>query len=232
MIPPDDIPAIPLTHGSAALSIHGNLNTFMKPHYLLCLLAPMALSSCFWDSVTGGSDYLAYYKQTQQEQRASTDPGAALPDDVSYWSGDGVKGSPSITIDLSQQKAFFYKNRELVGVSRIATGKEGHDTPAGTYKITQKYREHRSNLYAIIEDKTTRAVVNDDADSRVDVVPPGCKFVGAPMWNFMRFTGGIGMHTGYLPGYNASHGCVRMPDKMARKFFEHSKVGTPVIVER
>jgi len=40
------------------------------------------------------------------------------------------------------------------------------------------------------------------------------------------------MHTGYLPGYAASHGCVRMPDHMARKFFENAEVGTPVIVER
>lgn len=204
----------------------------MKLRFILFLLTPFLLASCFLDAVTGGDEYLAYYQGSPQQPRDPRDPGAALPDDVSYWAGDGVSGSPSITIDLSQQKAFFYKDRQLVGVSRISTGKEGHDTPAGTYKITQKNRNHRSNLYGIIEDTTTGKVINDDADSRVDVVPPGCKFVGAPMWNFMRFSGGIGMHTGYLPGYNASHGCVRMPDKMARKFFEHSKVGTPVIVER
>lgn len=204
----------------------------MNSRIFFCITAPLFLSSCFLDSMTGNGDYLAYYQQSRQQDRAPTDPGAAIPDDVSYWAGDGVKGSPSITIDLSQQKAFFYKDRQLVGVSRISTGKEGNDTPAGTYKITQKNRDHRSNLYGVIKDKTTGEVVNDDADSRVDEVPPGCEFVGAPMWNFMRFTGGIGMHTGYLPGYNASHGCVRMPDKMARKFFDHSKVGTPVIVER
>jgi len=198
---------------------------------IACLLAPLCFSACFLDATSGSSGYLSDYEK-RQAQRASTDPGAAIPDDVSYWAGDGVKGKPQITIDLSQQKAFFYKDSELVGVSRISTGKEGHDTPAGTYKITQKNKNHRSNLYGIIEDEVTGQVVNDDADSRVDKVPPGCKFVGAPMWNFMRFSGGIGMHTGYLPGYNASHGCVRMPDKMAQKFFEHSKVGTPVIVER
>lgn len=198
---------------------------------LACILAPLLISSCSLDATSGESGYLAHYER-KQSSRAPTDPGAALPDDVSYWAGDGVSGSPSITIDLSQQKAFFYKDSKLVGVSRISTGKEGHDTPAGTYKITQKNKNHRSNLYGIIEDKVTGQVVNDDADSRVDKVPPGCKFVGAPMWNFMRFNGGVGMHTGYLPGYNASHGCVRMPDQMAQKFFEHSKVGTPVIVER
>ena len=47
----------------------------------------------------------------------------------------------------------------------------------------------------------------------------------------MRFNGAIGMHTGYLPGYPASSGCVRMPNQMAEKFFENVELGTPVIVE-
>jgi lipoprotein-anchoring transpeptidase ErfK/SrfK len=48
---------------------------------------------------------------------------------------------------------------------------------------------------------------------------------------FMRFNGAVGMHTGYLPGYAASHGCVRMPHHMAGKFFDNVEVGTLVIVE-
>ena len=51
------------------------------------------------------------------------------------------------------------------------------------------------------------------------------------MPHFLRFNYGIGMHAGYLPGYAASHGCVRMPKSMAQKFFEHSEIGTPVIVK-
>jgi lipoprotein-anchoring transpeptidase ErfK/SrfK len=51
------------------------------------------------------------------------------------------------------------------------------------------------------------------------------------MKNFLRFADGIGMHTGYLPGYAASHGCIRMPDFIAQKFFENANLGTPVIVE-
>jgi len=195
------------------------------------LLLPAA---CSFDglSMPGQSGrYLAAYGPKPEPPRPETDPGAALPDPESYWAGDGVRGEARIKINLEQQRAYFYKGSTLVGVSRISTGQEGHDTPPGHYRITQKNRNHRSNLYGIIRDKTTGEVINDDADSRVDKVPPGCEFVGAPMWNFMRFHGGIGMHTGYLPGYNASHGCVRMPDRMAKKFFEHSEVGTPVIVE-
>jgi lipoprotein-anchoring transpeptidase ErfK/SrfK len=47
---------------------------------------------------------------------------------------------------------------------------------------------------------------------------------------FMRVTGGIGMHEGFLPGYAASHGCIRMPGFMAERFFENVSVGTPVTV--
>ncbi|MGB6221419.1 L,D-transpeptidase family protein [Haloferula sp.] len=182
-------------------------------------------------SDSGTSRYLAAYGPTPQQERAPTDPGAALPDDMSYWAGDGKKGEALIRINRKQQKAYFYKGSELVGVSRISTGDEGHATRPGRFKVTQKSRDHRSSLYGVFKEKGTDRVVNDDVDTSKDKVPPGCYYVGAPMWNFLRFDGGIGMHTGYLPGYSASHGCVRMPDKMARKFFDNAKIGTPVIVE-
>jgi lipoprotein-anchoring transpeptidase ErfK/SrfK len=129
------------------------------------------------------------------------------------------------------QKAFFYKDNKLVAVSRISTGQEGRNTPAGNYKVTEKDREHYSSLYGYFKDKTTGEIVNDNVDIRVDKIPPGCAYFPAPMKNFLRFNHGIGMHNGYLPGYAASHGCIRMPDFMASKFFDNASVGTPVIVE-
>ena len=47
---------------------------------------------------------------------------------------------------------------------------------------------------------------------------------------FLRFTGGYGMHAGFVPRYRASHGCIRMPEKMAKRFFDAAKVGTRVEV--
>lgn len=205
----------------------------MKAAFVLSIFC-ITFTSCNWtQSLTDpeGSRYLAAYGPAQQKQRASTDPGAAMPDDMSYWAGDGKKGAPLIKINRKQQKAYFYKGSELVGVSRISTGKEGHNTPPGRYKVTEKDRDHRSSLYGQFKEKGTDRVVNDDADTAKDKTPPGCYYEGAPMWNFLRFNGGVGMHTGYLPGYNASHGCVRMPDNMAKKYFDNAKVGTPVIVE-
>ncbi len=158
-------------------------------------------------------------------------PPPAIPDDISYWDGDGVQGAPLIKISRPQQKAFFYKGGLLVGVSKISSGSEDHATPPGRYKILQKNKDHKSSIYGVFKDIATGQTINDNVDIRVDKVPPGAVFYAAPMPNFMRFTGGIGMHTGYLPGYAASHGCIRMPHHMSEKFFENVEVGTPVIVE-
>jgi lipoprotein-anchoring transpeptidase ErfK/SrfK len=155
----------------------------------------------------------------------------AIPDDVSYWDGDGVSGPALIRINRKDQKAYFYKGNLLVGVSRISSGKEDHGTPNGRYKISQLSKDHKSSSYGVFKDKATGQTINDDVDMSKDKVPPGAEFVGAPMPNFMRFNGGVGMHTGFLPGYAASHGCVRMPHQMSTKFFENVKIGTPVIVE-
>lgn len=163
-------------------------------------------------------------------------PGAAPKDDApaharGYWDGDGVQGPPSIIIKRSEQRAYFYKGAELVGMSPISTGKSTHTTPAGQFKVTQKNEDHQSSLYGVIRDIATGQIVNDDADTRKHRAGPGQVFENAPMPYFMRFNGGIGMHVGHLPGYAASHGCVRMPEAMAKKFFANALLGTPVIVE-
>jgi lipoprotein-anchoring transpeptidase ErfK/SrfK len=75
-------------------------------------------------------------------------------------------------------------------------------------------------------------VVKKDVELGKDPKPPGSMFKGAPMPYFMRITGGVGMHEGYLPGYPASHGCIRMPGKMAQIFFSNVELGTPVTVDR
>lgn len=151
-----------------------------------------------------------------------------LVDNVSYWDGDGVAGAPSVTIDLSQQRAFFFKADRLVAVSRVSSGNERYRTATGSFKITQKNKDHRSNLYGDFVDHHGRAVIRD-VEAK-DIPPPGLRFQGASMPNFMRFNGGIGMHAGFLPGYPASHGCVRMPERLSEHFFRSVSIGTPVIV--
>jgi lipoprotein-anchoring transpeptidase ErfK/SrfK len=148
-------------------------------------------------------------------------------DSISYWDGDGVPGSPSVVIYLKEQRAYFYKGDQLVGVSQVSAGREGHNTPIGDYKIIQKDPDHASNLYGDYVD-TSGNIVQKDVELGKDPKPPGAIFKGAPMPFFMRITGGVGMHKGYLPGYPASHGCIRMPGKMAESFYNNVEVGTPV----
>lgn len=200
--------------------------------YFLPLITAAFLPSCVTNN--SDSDYLSGIGGPVKSQTASGNanhPEPAIPDDVSYWDGDGINGSPSIKINRRDQKAYFYKSGTLVGISSISTGKEAHGTRAGSFKITQKSKNHKSSLYGVIKDVATGQTVNDDADTRKDKPGPGQVYYGAPMPNFMRFDGGIGMHTGFLPGYAASHGCVRMPHHMSEKFFENVEVGTPVVVE-
>lgn len=133
-----------------------------------------------------------------------------------------------VEIDLAEQRAFLLRGRHVVLESPISSGRYGHLTETGSFKVIEKERNHYSSIYGKIVDASGRTVVVDaDVDMKV---PRGCKFVPAPMPYFMRFHGADGMHAGYLPGYPASHGCVRMPDEMAIAFYQAVDVGTPVTV--
>lgn len=154
---------------------------------------------------------------------------AKAPQKHSYWNGGGVTGAPSIKIVISEQRAYFYKGGKLVGESVISSGKKGFETPPGQYKVIQKDKDHLSNLYGDYVDDDGN-VVQKNVDVTKDPLPDGATFQGAKMPFFLRFTGGYGMHAGYLPGYAASHGCVRMPITMAQYFFEAADEGTPVTV--
>lgn len=150
-------------------------------------------------------------------------------DNVSYWDGEGVSGTPSVRISLGEQKAFFYKGGELVGISMISTGREGLETPSGTFKIIQKDKDHKSSQFGDYVDSSGQ-IIKKDIDLKVDPKPPGAIFDGAKMPYFMRIVGGTGMHAGFLPGYPASHGCIRMPEFMAEAFFRNISTGTPVTI--
>lgn len=200
----------------------------MRPSFpvsslLLSAAAIFLLVACDEDPYAGATQYLG----------GVYGPGAvaqsAPQDSISYWDGDGVSGKASIKIRLSEQKAYFYKGGQLVGVSQLSTGREGLSTPTGSFKIIEKDVDHVSNLYGDYVDAAGNVVVPNIGVNK-DPKPPGTRFKGAPMPYFMRIVGGVGMHAGYLPGYPASHGCIRMPEFMAENFFEAVSLGTPVTI--
>jgi lipoprotein-anchoring transpeptidase ErfK/SrfK len=109
-------------------------------------------------------------------------------------------GPVEVVVSIPQQIAYIYRGGTLIGVSTVSTGRRGHRTPTGRYPITQKRAEHYSNLYN-----------------------------NAPMPFMQRLTNdGIALHAGQIPGYPASHGCVRLPLAMARNLFRVTAVGTVV----
>lgn len=197
----------------------------------LLALAATLLSSCSSTPYTtsGGinAPYLAAYRATAPSNPEPTNPNER----TAYWDDTGITGAPLITLSLTEQKAYFYKGSQLVGYTPISTGSEGRRTPRGRYSVTERDIDHKSSLYGVIKDIATGQTIIADAKVGRNRPKAGQVFVHAPMNYFLRFNGAIGMHTGYLPGYPASHGCVRLPDHMARKFFENAPLGTPVIVQ-
>jgi lipoprotein-anchoring transpeptidase ErfK/SrfK len=156
-------------------------------------------------------------------------PGSASA--VSFWEDFGRPGNPRIVLKLSEQRAYFYKGDRLVGVSAVSSGREGLNTPTGKFHVIQKDKDHRSSLFGEYVDTSTGRVINPDVDTRMDRLPPGARYVGAPMPNFLRIVSGIGMHAGYLPGVPASHGCIRLPLEMSKHFFANAPIGTPVEIK-
>ncbi len=139
-------------------------------------------------------------------------------------------GGPKLIVDLSDQRVYFFKGATLIGDTRCSTGKKGFATPPGEYKVTQKNKDHVSNLYGNFVD-AEGTVITRDVDMSKMKVPEGLSFDGAKMPFYMRFHKGYGMHSGIVPNRPASHGCVRLPRIMAQRFFENATVGVPVTVQ-
>lgn len=119
------------------------------------------------------------------------------------WAPDiAPQGPVVIIVSVETQRAYVYRNGVLIGISTASTGKAGHETPTGVFTILQKKVDHKSNLYN-----------------------------NAPMPFMQRLTwDGIAMHAGNLPGYPASHGCIRLPRKFAELLYGVTRLGLTVVV--
>ena len=194
-------------------------------------IVTVALAACGDDNDARFGGRTEYMSGVRGNRVAAYNQHTQANDSVSYWDGDGVAGAPRIEVHLGEQRAYYYKGDQLVGVSQVSTGREGHDTPPGNFKVQQKDKDHRSSLYGDYVDANDQTVVvKSNIENGKDPRPPGTVFLGASMPFFLRVNGGVGMHTGYLPGVPASHGCIRMPGFMAENFFNNTPVGTPVSI--
>jgi lipoprotein-anchoring transpeptidase ErfK/SrfK len=133
-----------------------------------------------------------------------------------------------IVIKLNEQRATLYKDGQVVGETRVSTGRPGYRTPVGHYAVLAKDIDHRSSFYGkyVMDGRT----IKDGVDVRKVPKPRGATYVGAPMFYYLQIAPAYGLHSGYVPEYAASHGCIRLPARWARRFYYASKVGTPVII--
>jgi lipoprotein-anchoring transpeptidase ErfK/SrfK len=119
---------------------------------------------------------------------------------------------------------------EIAADGPISSGKRGHSSPTGHFTVMEKDPNHHSTLYGDYVDSSGRTV-RAGVSAQIDSAPSGTHFQGAAMKWFLRLTSdGVGMHIGILPGYPASHGCIRQSVDGAKLFYDNVKVGTPVDV--
>ncbi len=113
------------------------------------------------------------------------------PGEYLWYPEVSPQGPVTIVVSLTEQKAYIYRNGIAIGVSTLSSGKKGRETPTGVFSILQKSVDHKSDLYN-----------------------------SAPMPYMQRLTwDGIALHAGNLPGYPASHGCIRLPMAFAKKLY-------------
>ena len=149
------------------------------------------------------------------------------------WRDDGGPGEVSVAIDLTEQIATYKRGPRVIGWSFVSTGKEGHATATGSYKILEKLPLKVSDRYGWIADEAGNVTIGDATPKTP--VPPGDHYTGAPMHHWMRVTTyGVGMHAGEIPrpGETASHGCIRLPRDFVPMLYQVTKVGTPVTIRR
>jgi lipoprotein-anchoring transpeptidase ErfK/SrfK len=135
-----------------------------------------------------------------------------------------------IVVSIPKQRAYLMIGEQIVADGPISSGKRGHSSPTGHMHVLEKDPNHHSSLYGDFVNSSGR-VVRAGVSARIDSAPSGTHFAGAAMKWFLRLTeDGVGMHIGILPGYPASHGCIRESVDGAKLFYDHAKVGTPVDV--
>ena len=142
-------------------------------------------------------------KSTSTVGVARTAPPTELKPGEYFWYPQASPEGPIVmVVSLPDQRAHVYRNGVVIGVATVSTGKKGHETPTGVFTILEKDVDHHSNIYN-----------------------------AAPMPYMERLTwSGVALHAGKLPGYPASHGCVRMPYEFAKLLFAETKKGMTVVV--
>lgn len=144
------------------------------------------------------------YTDKAKADMAATFGISALKPAESRWIGDiPDSGVTKVVVSLTDQLAWVYRGERMIAATTISSGKKDHESPVGLFPILGKEVFHRSNRYS-----------------------------NAPMPHMLRLNRwGVALHGGVVPGYPASHGCIRLPVAFAKKLYGYVERGDPVFVE-
>lgn len=195
----------------------------------ISLLLPLLLVAC--SSTDAGKNQRRKPNANQTFEQFIASPGYAMSGD--FWRGAAILNTDPaksyVEILLDPQRGRLYIDNAIAMDFPVCTGKEDtHDTPVGSFKVTQKVEDHRSSIYGSFVDDSGTIVKGGikSSDSR----PSGTTYRGASMPYWMRFNGSIGIHEGTVWRQGSSHGCVRVPKEVAKILYEKMGVGSRVIV--
>lgn len=169
---------------------------------VLCANADPAAAQGYYGWSDVYQDQLYSPERPRPVRRAPSYPRQSQKAEKLAAEGQKPNGPIVIAISIQNQSLKIYDADGLFSQSPISTGMRGHPTPMGVFSVIQKHKWHRSNIYS-----------------------------GAPMPYMQRITwSGVAMHAGELPGYPASHGCIRLPMSFAMKLWNWSRMGARVVV--
>src|SRR3954453_22122169 len=162
----------------------------------------MALAACLYLAFGPAGVLFAQGAPTSAQLELARQAEGLKPGEWVWRPAIAAEGPVLVYVDLGRQRATVYRNGVRIGVSTISSGKEGHETPTGVFTILEKNVVHHSKTY-------------DDASM---------PFQQRLTWM------GVAMHAGNLPGFPASHGCVRLPMEFAKKLFTVTPMGGTVVI--
>ncbi|MEQ7873369.1 L,D-transpeptidase family protein [Sphingomonas sp. ASV193] len=174
------------------------------------LFALAALAGCAMQPAGPGPDIARVSDNPMTRaalaQTAQVFPNQPLAPGHYVWVADKAipaTGPIRVLVSLRQQRAWIFRNEQMIGMTTVSTGMPGHPTVPGHWPILQKAKFHKSNKYS-----------------------------DAPMPFMQRLDQyGIALHAGTNPGYPASHGCIRLPLAVAKRLYSLTKLGDPVDIE-
>ena len=129
-----------------------------------------------------------------------------------------------VKVSLSKQRTYVMEGSQILLAMPVSIGAPGTSTPTGSFRIFKKEHKHRANThgYAYKGNSVVKTMLSKK--------PSGYSFTGTPMPYWCEFKPNYGFHTGWIKHQPCTHGCVRMHENLAPKFFNLVKVGTPVSI--